>query len=185
MRVLVRTSSRALRLAWHWQRPQFIALSATALVVSLLWLWLIPQERAALAAAQEEAARLEAELHSPPVQRSQQELETDALNSVLAQLPPPAAVSAVLAELSSARTKYGLQIGEVVSQPVATDPRLPWVQHEFAVPVSGSFADARRLLSALLAAHPTLALDSIEVRRADPGSPGVETQLRFSLFHLR
>lgn len=185
MRTLLPASSHALRLAWHWQRPRFIAIGATAVVVSLLWLWLIPQERAALAAAQAETARLEAELHSPPVERSQQELETEALNNILAQFPPPTAVSAVLAELSSARTKHGLQIGEVVSQPIATDPRLQWAQHEFAVPVSGSFADTRRLLSALLASHPTLALDSIEVRRANPGSPGVETQLRFSLFLRR
>lgn len=130
--------------------------------------------------------QFEAESRSrPAAERTQHDSEAEARDRLVAQFPWSAAVGAVLAELSSARAKHGLQIGEIASRPVASDPKLPWAQHEFAVPFRGSFADTRRLLAELLAAHPTLALDSIEVRRTDPGELGVETQLRFSLFYRR
>lgn len=50
------------------------------------------------------------------------------------------------------------------------------------LPVTGSYMQVRQFLTALLNAHPTLALDTMQIQREDAYAPSVEANLIFTLY---
>ncbi|MFG6485303.1 GspMb/PilO family protein [Roseateles sp. BYS78W] len=72
-------------------------------------------------------------------------------------------------ELNGARTEHRLSTTEGLERLRVT------------MPVTGSYAQVRRLISAALAHDPALSLDSIKLRRVSPMSTDVDAELQWSL----
>jgi len=72
-------------------------------------------------------------------------------------------------ELNGARTEHRLSTAEGLERLRVT------------MPVTGSYAQVRRLISAALEHDPALSLDSIKLRRVSPMSTDVDAELQWSL----
>jgi len=73
-------------------------------------------------------------------------------------------------DLNGARTEHRLSTTEGLERLHVT------------MPVTGSYAQVRRLISAALAHDPALSLDTIKLRRASPMSADVDAELQWSLY---
>jgi hypothetical protein len=72
-------------------------------------------------------------------------------------------------ELNAARTEHRLSTAEGLERLRVT------------MPVTGSYAQVRRFISAALAHDPALSLDSLKLRRASPMAAEVDAELQWSL----
>lgn len=72
-------------------------------------------------------------------------------------------------ELNGARTEHRLSTAEGLERLRVT------------MPVTGSYAQVRRLISAALAHDPALSLDAVKLRRVSPMSADVDAELQWSL----
>lgn len=72
-------------------------------------------------------------------------------------------------ELNAARTEHRLSTAEGLERLRVT------------MPVTGSYAQLRRFISAALAHDPALSLDSLKLRRASPMAAEVDAELQWSL----
>jgi hypothetical protein len=170
----------ALRRAWVLHRPLMLlglAMGGLALALAVI---AVPRQSAALSDLQTELQRLRD--RSTDQAAGVQAPTADGGTNFVGGLPGPEAVARVLGDISLARSKYSLQLGEVVSRP-GESALGPWRRHEFEVPLVGSFALTRKHLSELLANHATIALEAIEVQRDSPSDPVVRTRLRLTLYY--
>ncbi|NCT84300.1 MAG: hypothetical protein GXC94_14220 [Comamonadaceae bacterium] len=76
---------------------------------------------------------------------------------------------AIRLDLSAARTEHRLSAGEGLERLRVT------------MPVTGSYAQLRRLIGAALEHDPALSLDAIKLRRVSPLSADVDAELQWSL----
>ncbi len=99
--------------------------------------------------------------------------------------PERKVIDEVLLDMNRARERAGLQwgAGGLVVRPLDGEATGVLGRADIAMNISGTYAQLRRMVTALLNAYPTLALVSIEVRREDASRARLEAQLRWVFVH--
>jgi hypothetical protein len=166
----------ALRMAWYLERRALLAAGLLMLAAALLAVVVIPRQLWSIRGTEREIAALGERLQQPMPAAA-----VSPIDETIALFPTTEAEYLVLRDIASARERHGLLMGEITLRSEAGEAaRLKRTEYE--VMVTGAFPKVRVMLSGLLQRHPTLALDSIEVRRTGPDAPFVEAQLRFALY---
>jgi hypothetical protein len=139
--------------------------------------------------AQRELARLEQALQQRPVPGVAAAAPADVapdpvgeeLRRFQALLVAPDATQPVLAGITAAARRHGVTLGPASFrlEPPGTGDigryTLDW-------PVRGDYPGVRRFVAEVLRQHPSLALDTLELRRPDATERAVEARLRWTLY---
>jgi hypothetical protein len=100
-----------------------------------------------------------------------------------AALPGAAEVQAVLESIGARPQEYGVQLRDIASRQ-SPEASGRWARQEYEFVLKGSFDGARRFIADLLAKHPALALEGLEVQRASVNDSAVTCRVRTTL-HFR
>ena len=97
----------------------------------------------------------------------------------VARLPPSSQRQQRLADLLDLAIQMGLQ-GVRTEHRLSSSDGIERLR--VTMPVSGSYAQVRRLIEGALTSDPALSLDALKIRRAYPQATEVEAELQWSMF---
>jgi len=157
----------------HWPVLTGLVLIAVALAVALL---IVPALATLHAALVERQRVQQAAAQGAPVPLA---LPVTALS---AQLAPLSTLALVTADMQALAQQNQLQIATVSYQPI-NDPVLPGVVRiAISARLHGAYLPTKKLAADLLAAYPTLALESVAMRRERALDTVLEVETRWMLF---
>lgn len=90
-------------------------------------------------------------------------------------------LTASLARLHAAARRQGVQLDQAEFK-FASEAREPLSRYTVVLPVKADYRALRRFTADALRELPGLAMEDVNLRRADPKSPLLDAQLRFVLF---
>jgi hypothetical protein len=150
----------------HRQGPGAVAAAVLLAVGLAAWTWLLPRQLAARQAPGLDTV-------APAVVREADDPQAR-LRAVLVE---PARVQAVFARVIESGRENGLELGRIGyhrDEAAATRVRLE-------LPVRGAYPALKRFLGAVLAGHPGLSVDQVDVRR-DAAGAGLEGTVWLSVW---
>lgn len=150
------------------------------LLLGLLSATLLPQQRQALAREQArlaEVRRTPAPIGAAPAQKKP---SLEGLAAFEAILTPRSALSAFLVESWNSAATHSVRIAHAEYRQ-ETDPKGGFTRLHMTVPAVGRYPAIKRYALDLLAHHPGLALQKLEIKREQSANPDVEADLHFVL----
>ncbi len=103
------------------------------------------------------------------------------MHGFYAMFPDEATRDVRLAAILSRARQTGLALGQTEYRHRA-EPGLALVRYSMSLPLTGSYAEIRRLIDDCLRADPALGLISLRLRRKDVQSEQVQAQIEFALY---
>lgn len=122
------------------------------------------------------------ELRKQLAQQSKpQETPRSRLEVLYASLPVATDTLAAVKTIHQAAAANGVKLAHGDYR-LARDTGTPLLRYQITLPARASYPQLRAWLSDVMNAVPTAALDEINFRRDDVGSPSVESRMRLTLF---
>ncbi|MDO9449499.1 MAG: GspMb/PilO family protein [Rugosibacter sp.] len=115
------------------------------------------------------------------VQANPQNTPGRRLDALYASLPVAADTLAAVEAIHQAAAANGVKLAQGEYR-LARDAGMPWLRYQITLPMQASYPQLRAWLVDVMNAMPTVALDEINFRRDDAGSPAVESRMRLTLF---
>lgn len=164
----------------RWRRlPGFAPamLGASLLLLGLAWLgW--QQAR-----GQWRAQQALADAASPPAVAARPALQArrSALREFYAALPTQDELPTMVQSLLDLADKQGLRVARG-NYRLEAEPAAPMARFRVSIPLRGEPARVQRFVLAALQAHPTLALDGLQLKRDADGNALIEAKVQFVMF---
>ena len=159
--------------------------AALALTCGVLWLGGIAPQRAETARLVEESAALEQRLadsaaHPAPTESAPQRQ----LAAFMQRFPSEGEMASSLGVLHAAARRQGVQLDQAEFK-FSPEPAGLLARYAIVLPVKADYKALRGFIREAMRELPGLAMEELNVRRADAKSPVLEAQSRFVLFVAR
>lgn len=167
-------------LRFQFDRHGWLAAAGLVLIVSaIIWQFFgVPALKAQTVALRTQQVELRKQLAQ---QSKPQETSRSRLDALYASLPVASGTLAAVKTIHQAAAANGVNLAHGEYR-LTRDTGTPLVRYQITLPARASYPQLRAWLAEMMNALPSTALDEINFRRDDVGSPSVESRMRLTLF---
>ncbi|MDO9271493.1 MAG: hypothetical protein Q7T94_00555 [Rugosibacter sp.] len=167
-------------LRFQFYRHGWPAAAGLVLIVSaIIWqLFGAPTLKAQTIALHTQQVELRKQLAQ---QSKPQETSRSRLDALYASLPVASGTLAAVKTIHQAAAANGVKLAHGEYR-LVRDTGTPLLRYQITLPARASYPQLRAWLAEIMNALPSTALDEINFRRDDVGSPSVESRMRLTLF---
>lgn len=172
--MLLRTTfpRHSLLLLWPW------LLGACMLVMaSFMIFWIRPEMLAENARLDRQLQQLQLRVAAP--------FEETRNDTGWTSLAPPAKLSRLTADLAALSSQHGIVLVESTNQTAAPIAGIDLRKTEMSVRLKGAYLPLKKVVSAMLNAHPGLALESVTLQRNLATDTVLDLNIRLAIYHTK
>lgn len=167
-------------LRFQFYRHGWLAVVGLVLIVSaIMWqIFAVPALKAKTIALRSQQVELRKQLAK---QSNAQATVGSRLDVLYASLPTASGTLAAVKTIHQSAAANGVKLAQGEYR-LTRDTGTPLLRYQITLPARASYPQLRAWLAEVMNVLPTAALDEINFRRDDVGSPSVESRMRLTLF---